>query len=88
MRGEVFDFIQLGTFLERADNTARLLDAKPRGRRIPGWTAGSVDDFYYWAAILRSVSAFETYRKVYRDVITPERIAELLTLNSEHAALA
>ena len=40
-----------------------------------------MDDFYYWAAILRSVSAFETYRKVYRDIITPERIAELLILN-------
>ena len=40
-------------------------------------------DFYYWAAILRSVSAFEVYRKVYRDVITPERVAELLILNSD-----
>ena len=38
-------------------------------------------EFYYWTAILRSVSAFENYRKVYRDVITPERIAELLILN-------
>jgi uncharacterized alpha-E superfamily protein len=43
----------------------------------------SVDDFYYWAAILRSVSAFETYRKVYRDVITPERVAELLILRTD-----
>ncbi|MFN7607928.1 MAG: alpha-E domain-containing protein, partial [Ralstonia sp.] len=40
-------------------------------------------DFYYWAAILRSVSAFEIYRKVYRDVITPARVAELLILRSD-----
>jgi len=83
MRGEVYDFIQLGTFLERADNTARLLDVKflaasaSQGERLD-----AVDEFYYWAAILRSVSAFENYRKVYRDVITPERIAELMILRS------
>ncbi len=40
-------------------------------------------DFYHWAAILRSVSAFEIYRKVYRDVITPSRVAELLILRSD-----
>jgi uncharacterized alpha-E superfamily protein len=40
-------------------------------------------DFYYWAAILRSVSGFEIYRKVYRDVITPERVAELLILRAD-----
>jgi uncharacterized alpha-E superfamily protein len=38
-------------------------------------------DFYYWASILRSVSGFEIYRKVYRDVITPGRVAELLMLH-------
>ena len=82
MRGEVYDFIQLGTFIERADNTARLLDVKfLAARPAEGSDSDGVDDFYYWAAILRSVSAFENYRKVYRDVITPERIAELLILN-------
>ncbi len=40
-------------------------------------------DFYHWAAVLRSVSAFETYRKVYRDVITPSRVAELLILRGD-----
>ena len=33
-------------------------------------------DFYHWSAILRSVSGFEVYRKVYRDVIKPERVAD------------
>ncbi|MDO8694232.1 MAG: alpha-E domain-containing protein [Sheuella sp.] len=82
MRGEVYDFIQLGSFLERADNTARLLDVKfLAAAETRDEAADPVDEFYYWAAILRSVSAFESYRKVYRDVITPERIAELLILN-------
>ncbi len=82
MRGEVYDFIQLGSFLERADNTARLLDVKfLAAAESHDEASDPVDEFYYWAAILRSVSAFESYRKVYRDVITPERIAQLLILN-------
>jgi uncharacterized alpha-E superfamily protein len=49
-------------------------------------------DFYHWSAILRSVSGFEIYRKVYRDVIKPERVAELLILRADmprslHASL-
>ena len=40
-------------------------------------------DFYQWSAILRSVSAFEVYRKVYRDVITPVKVAELLILRAD-----
>jgi uncharacterized alpha-E superfamily protein len=49
-------------------------------------------DFYHWSAILRSVSGFEIYRKVYRDVIKPERVADLLILRADmprslHASL-
>jgi uncharacterized alpha-E superfamily protein len=40
-------------------------------------------DFYHWSAILRSVSGFEIYRKVYRNVIRPERVAELLILRPD-----
>ena len=40
-------------------------------------------DFYHWAAVLRSVSGFEVYRKIYRTVITPERVAELLILRPD-----
>lgn len=84
VRDEVFHFIRLGTFLERADNTARLLDVKSlTAENMLEQGHDSVDDFYYWAAILRSVSAFEIYRKVYRDVITPERVADLLILRSD-----
>ena len=84
---EALHFMRLGTFLERADNTARLVDVK--------FYAGQTDfldtalardqerDFYHWSAILRSVSAFEVYRKVYRDVIRPERVAELLILKAD-----
>lgn len=82
LKDEAIHFIRLGTFLERADNTARILDVKFHGMRDqPGDL--SQRDFYYWAALLRSVSGFEIYRKVYRDVITPARVAELLMLRGD-----
>ncbi len=81
LRDEAFSFVRLGTFLERADNTARMLDIKYNSVDENEVKAEASElDYYYWAAILRSVSAFEIYRKVYRDVITPERVAELLVL--------
>lgn len=82
LKDEAFYFIRLGTFLERADNTARLIDVKFHGASRELLTATDMD-FYHWAAVLRSVSAFETYRKAYRDVITPERVAELLILRGD-----
>lgn len=78
---EAMYFLRLGTFLERADNTARILDIKFHAAKDN--SAGDDQrDFYYWAALLRSVSGFEIYRKVYRDVITPSRVAELLMLRA------
>ena len=143
LKDEAYYFTRLGTFLERADNTARILDVKfhdlgddpvPAAASLPAaasprvqvqgqgqaqvqvqeqgagpgpaaaaapaagpaepaldGAAGAVDaarapqylDYYYWAAVLRSVSAFEIYRRVYRDVITPLRVAELLILRRD-----
>jgi uncharacterized alpha-E superfamily protein len=154
LKDEAFYFTRLGTFLERADNTARILDVKfldeaatpapaaaegqvqspgqsqsqsqgqvkgqsqgkdqgqvqgkdhgqsqgqgsgqvsvaaPRtGANGAGFSGGTENggqphylDYYYWAAVLRSVSAFEIYRRVYRDVITPLRVAELLILRRD-----
>jgi uncharacterized alpha-E superfamily protein len=87
LQDEAFHFLQLGTFLERADNTARLVDVKFHA--VQSDFMGLAEekdqeyDFYHWSAILRSVSGFEVYRKVYRDVIRPERVAELLILRPD-----
>ncbi|WP_151448382.1 alpha-E domain-containing protein [Lacisediminimonas profundi] len=85
LKDEAFHFIRMGTHLERADNTARILDVKflAHNSGADGNGQDQQFDFYYWAAILRSVSAFEIYRRVYRDVITPERVAELLMLRAD-----
>ncbi len=82
-RDDAFHFHRLGTYIERADNTARMIDAKYH-ILLPSVTdVGGAVDYYQWSAVLRSVSAFESYRKVYRDVITPLRIAELLILRDD-----
>ncbi len=88
LQDEAFHFQRIGTFLERADNTARLLDVKFHARNTEFFGSGIGNegkevDFYHWSAVLRSVSAFEVYRKVYRDVIRPEKVAELLMLRAE-----
>jgi len=84
LRDEAFHFTWLGTYLERADNTARILDVKyhsllPHG----GEGDDTAADYYQWSALLHSVAAFEIYRKVYRDLITPRRVAELLVLRDD-----
>jgi uncharacterized alpha-E superfamily protein len=82
LHDEAFHFIRLGTYLERADNTARLLDVKYQ-LLAAGLNSGGAGDYYQWGALLRSLSAFEIYRQVYRDTITPWRVAELLVLRAD-----
>ena len=89
LQDEALHFLRIGTFLERADNTARLLDVKFQA--LAGGDYFGPDpakdlqevDFYHWSAILRSVSAFEIYRRVYRNVIHPGKVAELLILRPD-----
>jgi len=84
LKDDAFHFMRLGTFLERADNTARILDVKFQASGSDDTDSNrEQNDFYHWAAVLRSVSGFEVYRKVYRAVITPQRVAELLILRPD-----
>ena len=123
LQDQAFHFLRIGSFLERADNTARLLDVKfhsaegemiGRGGMRQSMGNGGMSqsmggmtqslrpmappaaaaeeegdgkdveyDFYHWSAVLRSVSGFEVYRKVYRNVIQPEKVAELLILRPD-----
>ncbi len=101
-RNESLYFTKIGMFLERADNTARILDINfllnyTTANKINDGTSGNMslfrelsdfrdslskdkskDDYYFWVSVLRSLSAFEIYRQVYRDEITPLKVAELL----------
>jgi uncharacterized alpha-E superfamily protein len=83
LRDDAFSFVRLGTFVERADNTARLLDVKYHLLLPSDEEVGGAVDYYEWSAILRSVSAFQAYQKIFSDSIEPWRVAELLVLRSD-----
>ncbi|HVI51396.1 MAG TPA: alpha-E domain-containing protein [Candidatus Sulfotelmatobacter sp.] len=82
LHDDSFAFTRLGTFLERADNTARLLDTKYQMLAYGG-ESDTGATYYEWGSVLRSVGAFRAYHQMYHDVITPERVAELLVLRPE-----
>jgi uncharacterized alpha-E superfamily protein len=82
LRDEAWRFARIGTFLEGADMTARMLLARSRLRLAPS-DEGAAADAYSWTLLLRSLSAFEVYRKVYRDAVTPWRVTELLVLRDD-----
>lgn len=81
LRNEIFDFCQLGTYVERADNTSRILDVKYYVL-LPSvsWVGSSLDN-YQWESILRSVSAHRSYRWMYEAQYRPQNIADFLILN-------
>ena len=83
LRNDAYSFTRLGVFMERADNTARILDVKyhlllPANERV-----GGPLDYFQWAAVLRSVSALTSYHWVYRESLKPWLVADLLILKEE-----
>jgi len=82
-RDDAFHFIRLGTFLERGDNTARILDIKYHQLLPEQRVNGEAVDYFQWGALLRSVSAFRAYRQAFRDTVDPQKIAELLILDAD-----
>jgi uncharacterized alpha-E superfamily protein len=83
LRNDVFWFTRLGAYIERADNTARILDVKYHVL-LPNWSGvGGALDYYQWTSILQAVSAVRAYRWVYKDKVAPWNVAELLILRRE-----
>ena len=80
--GEAWHFCQLGRMLERADKTSRMLDVK-YFILLPSVTdVGTPVDDVQWAAVLRSASAFEMYRKRHGR-ISPKHVVEFLVLDRD-----
>ena len=83
LRNDIYWFVRLGGALERADNTARILDVKyhillPEHERV-----GGTLDYFQWSTILREVSALTAYTWVYRQSVKPWLVADLLILNKQ-----
>lgn len=79
-RTEGWYFRQLGQYLERADKTSRILDVKYHILLPSPKEVGSPLDFLHWMALLKSVTAFNTYRRLYGN-IDPSGVVEFLVLN-------
>ncbi|HLJ56146.1 MAG TPA: alpha-E domain-containing protein [Chthonomonadaceae bacterium] len=107
LMSETRDWLDIGRFLERAGQTARLLDVKyhdllpvhspdsaheplqkdePRHAPPHPYGVGGPLDMHGWIAVLKSVSAFEMYRKVHHSGISPARVVAFLLLNAEFPA--
>lgn len=82
LRNDIYDFTQIGTALERADNTARIIDVKYYTLLPSASFVGSALDNVQWETILRSVSGHRSFRWLNDEEMSPPRIAEFLILDS------
>jgi uncharacterized alpha-E superfamily protein len=83
LRTDQYWFQRLGTFIERADNMARLLDVKYHVLLPDKEPVGGGLDYFQWAAVLRSVNALTSFHWVYRENVQPWLIADFLILRRE-----
>jgi uncharacterized alpha-E superfamily protein len=83
LRNDAYWFTRLGLAIERADNTARILDVKFHVLLPETESVGGSLDYFQWTTILREVSALTAYHWVYRESVKPWRVADLLILNRQ-----
>jgi uncharacterized alpha-E superfamily protein len=81
LRNDIYNFARIGTFIERSDNTARILDVKYYVLLPSASQVGSNLDNVQWETILRSVSAEGGFRMTYGQDARPRQIAQFLMLD-------
>jgi len=83
LRDEAYNFFQIGAFLERGDNTARILDVKFH-RLLPDGNPHTDEmDYFAWSEVLACIGAVRTYRRIYRSSLEPKKIADLMMLRRD-----
>lgn len=82
-RREGWHFIQGGRALERAEATARIVDVEYH-KLLESTSSDAQADNHQWMAVLKSVAAYEAYRREYHSRIDPQRVAELMILHPRH----
>jgi len=81
LRNEAYNFARIGTFIERADNTARILDVKYYVLLPSAAWVGSSLDNVQWESVLRSVAGNRAYRWLHAGGMDARSIAEFLILD-------
>lgn len=82
LRNDAFHFLRLGTFIERADTTARVLDIRHR-MATKTMEEQATQSIFEWTALLHSLAAFEAYQFTYGHNLEPMNVAELLILEPD-----
>jgi uncharacterized alpha-E superfamily protein len=82
LRNDAFHFLRLGTFIERADTTARVLDIR-HVMAMKAMEEQATRAFFEWTAVLHSLAAFEAYQNTYGHNLEPMNVAELLILKPD-----
>jgi uncharacterized alpha-E superfamily protein len=80
-RDQGWYFYQLGRYIERADQTTRLLDIKYHLLLPSASDVGSPTDVSQWNALLRSAAGYHAYRRLHAASTTPARVAGFLLFN-------
>ena len=83
LRDEAYNFFQIGAFLERGDNTARILDVKYHRLMPDGSPHAENLDYFAWSEVLACIGAVRTYRRIFRSSLDPMKIAELMMLRRD-----
>lgn len=83
LRNDIYDFIRLGTYIERADCTARILDVKYYALLDPEEKVAGGIDTYQWAVILRATSSLRAYNWIYGGGYDLKDIVDFLVLNTQ-----
>ncbi len=78
-----YEFIKAGCYLERADKTGRMLDAKHRLLEATEARQGSAEEVLQWVSVLRSCTALEAYRRVHVGDVMPRLVVGFLVLSRE-----
>ncbi len=81
LRNDIYNFARIGTFIERADNIARILDVKYYVLLPSVQLVGSTLDNVQWETILRAASAERSFRWLYGGETRPLTIADFLILD-------
>ena len=83
VRGPAWHFLRIGKFLERAQMSCRILDVKRKTLGLAPHEEGRPLDVHQWQSLLRSLSGYEPYRRVYDARVQPERVLEFVLKNPD-----
>ena len=83
LREEGWDWLTIGRYVERVVFTCRTLGARSGLLLLPAGGRATASETFGWTVLLRSLAGYEAYRKTYRSVVEPRRIAEFLLLDPD-----